>query len=326
MKKHLFLPFLLLFGISVSAQISINITNPTLYKLSGHNLFVQAKVTSAYEITSMVASTSGRQGAMGYNPTNSSYEAFVSLLGLNQGDTLLLTVTATDFFGNQNSATRLFIYDAPPELVIISPLKESVVRPYVNLKVKVVDKDSCNMAVYNSSNLIATYQNVKDSLVAILSLSAYNSSNGELKILAFDRKSQGNETLIRLNVETNAFLEEYKEVETKILDFNYNKILYNGNPSGLGYPKVLDITSNQISSIPFKIELSSNSYQLRMAHCLLALTHLYTRKFTGLSGVTTGIIIRLPHSVTSTVHFHWLVKVDLLNGIMAPAFIYETLP
>jgi len=177
LKFYFFFVFVLLSARGFS-QISISIDAPKINAPSPDVLSISVAVTSTNQLTSVVADVAGRTDTLTHYAGN-IFKGTISLIGLSEGDTLTLTVTATDLFSNQQTATRNFIYDNPPTLKFVQPLDSFVGTPVLFFNIKVKDYDSCNIAITSKGNNAMLYQaKVKDSLLANVDLTPAKGSKG----------------------------------------------------------------------------------------------------------------------------------------------------
>lgn len=175
------------------------------------------------------------------------YRGNLSLSGL-AGDTLTLTVSATDVQNNVGDTAVTFIYrplnDPGVSLTVDSLTDSSVVRSSLPLNAR---SPGNTIAVYKSDppsdQLITT---VQDSLPA-LDLSFYNGQKLTLKLVATDSLGRTATKEITAFVEGSPYLNEYLTVSGKILDFRYNKALV--AEKGTGYPVLVDAATGQ-QSVP----------------------------------------------------------------------------
>ncbi len=107
------------FGQSITLGFVSPRTSPP--QPEGHSLSIQVSVFSTYAVSTVTANVNGRQTSLIYSPIVDRYTGTLSLVGLPQ-DTLNVQVFATDVQSNQQTANVKFIYQAPPLLIIDSPL------------------------------------------------------------------------------------------------------------------------------------------------------------------------------------------------------------
>src|SRR2546421_9032900 len=89
-----------------AADITVNISQPASGAKASEKLFVQASVTSLYELSSVTAAVQGRQTNLVFSSAASAWTNTILLLGLARGQTTL-TVTAQDVFGNSAQTQRV---------------------------------------------------------------------------------------------------------------------------------------------------------------------------------------------------------------------------
>src|SRR4030088_896851 len=90
------------FAFVVGAAVTVNITLPSPNQIVGDSLQVNVSVSSTFEVTNVVAGTSGRQTHLRTSGP-SLFTGVVALSGVPSGPNSLV-VTATDAFGNTGSA------------------------------------------------------------------------------------------------------------------------------------------------------------------------------------------------------------------------------
>ncbi|HEX8334595.1 MAG TPA: hypothetical protein VF622_18365, partial [Segetibacter sp.] len=262
-----------------SAQISINIIAPQPEDIMtrgpvvvGDAVSISVRITSTYQLSTVKASVAGRETSLTYTGIDrdgSSFSGSLSLVGTKHGDTVDILVTAVDYLGNQKTANRKVIYDVRPVLTLESPLNETVARPTVRLKFKCEDIDSCKIQVrfpvtginhtdyYGAKTVFSG--TVKDSLDTILDLSQFDGVSGRLEISATDKRNYMVTSSSFIYVDTNPYLNEIVASDTKIIDFNYGKVLSYGKEK-LSYPVLIDVDTKQKTSIPIKLQARFINY------------------------------------------------------------------
>lgn len=245
----------LLLSFTASAQITVGIVSPLANAAVGTNMSVQVQVTSTYQIASVVADVTGRRDTLVYNSGSGRFIGTISLAGLSQG-TYQLNVTATDVFNNQQTATRLFVYDLPPIVTIDSPLNYSVARPLLAVALRWSDLDTCTVRIEWHGNNLDILHNAKhkDTLNLTLNLAAYNGTVRDLYIYVIDKKSQQTINMLNIYVDSSSNLIPFFSSRTAIADFNYNKVLAPGDTSP-SYPSLTNVNTGQQTIIPIKMEL-----------------------------------------------------------------------
>lgn len=103
------------------------------------------RVSSVYELTSVVASAGGRQSTLTplmpltTTPTcNGCRGGVLDLTGVPVGS-LELTITATDTRGATQAVTRSFVHDNPPRIVLAEPVDQSVGHGTIHVRATCVD-------------------------------------------------------------------------------------------------------------------------------------------------------------------------------------------
>lgn len=251
-------PLLFVFALSAvitsKAQVTVSITKPTLYKVVGDSLAVQASITSVYELDTVIASVGTRKTGLVFQ---GGFTGYINLSGLNEGDTLTLKVVARDKLSNADSATRRFIYDNPPVLIIEQPLNQSVARPTLPISIKCFDKDTVNVKISYRGNIIYTGK-AKDSLRTVINLLAYDTTAGELLLEVTDKRNQTSSSIVNVYVNSDISLIPVYDANSQIIDFNYNKVL--AAPEELDYPELGSILTGQKAFIPYRFLVEPISY------------------------------------------------------------------
>ncbi|WP_153800294.1 hypothetical protein [Foetidibacter luteolus] len=248
-----FFIFLLVSVFDASAEIEIN-TNTSV--AAGNNVRIISRISSTYQLSSVVATLKDRTDTLTYNVTEAYFEGSISLSGIKQG-TYQLSVTAKDVFDNHETKTVNFLFDQPPT-IIAGLLPHSVARPQLPIVLKWDDLDICTVSIewrdYNLSGLLYSGKH-KDSLNITVDLARSNGRRGEIWIFITDKKNQETISDIPIYVDSSSTLTEYFVANTPILDFNYNRVLVAGN--GLpDNPIVTDITTGQSTVIPVNSKVS----------------------------------------------------------------------
>src|SRR5579862_3642360 len=150
------------------ATFTFNIQQPQSNAIVGNQLVLQVGITSTYELKTVSAGVAGQSTNLGFSSPDSAWTNTLSLLAISRG-TNLLTITATDVFGNSGQTQSVFLKDLPPTLTIIEPTAGTVARPQFQLNVTAADDDPVGavISVYAGANLIATGTNSINSIVSI---------------------------------------------------------------------------------------------------------------------------------------------------------------
>src|SRR5262249_42960798 len=147
---------------------SFDVTNPWVGSVNEDNLYVQVGVTSTYEVQSVTATVSDRTTNLIYG-SNLGWTGNLALGGLARG-TQILTVVATDVFGNSGQTQTSFVHDLPPVLSVIEPATALFARPQFRVRASATDDDpngAVIKAYVNGSRLLAMATNTLDAVVDI---------------------------------------------------------------------------------------------------------------------------------------------------------------
>ncbi|MFP5040641.1 T9SS type A sorting domain-containing protein [Parasediminibacterium sp. JCM 36343] len=207
---------------------------------------------------------------MAYNNSTNYFEGVVLLNNsFNEGDTIPLLATATDFFGNTGTTTRKVIYDNPPLITLKSPLPYSVLTASrTSLPVKLIckDIDSCSVSIFFGGSLLneSTYYRgrlifsgkVKDSLLFTFDFSSFpDTLRSDFYVEVRDKKNQAAYTSSKIYIFRSPAVSEVYQANQEIADFKYNKILTYSDSSFIGYIyktnlNIVDALSNTQIQIP----------------------------------------------------------------------------
>jgi hypothetical protein len=258
MFKKILISFALFSGwVYSSAQITTSIIAPAANMPVGDFVTIKTKITSALQVNSAVATAGNQQANLVYNQSTSYFEGTIAIHAINgikQDDTVNITVTVTDILNNQQMKNVKVIYDLPPIVTVKEPLNESVARPVLPVKIYSTDKDTCTIVLSYLGTAVFTGK-IKDSLSTTINLGAYNGNSGEFTITVTDKRNQKSADTLIIHVDTSSALVEYFAADSKIFDFNYNKVLVAG--SNISYPAIITITGNQRETIPLLSILST---------------------------------------------------------------------
>jgi len=208
------------------------------------SLSIEVVVYAPAQVATVTATVENRQISLA-TFGGGIYRGDLSLTGL-AGDTLALTVSATDTQNNTGDTAITFIYrplnDPGVSLTIDNAVDSSVVRSALPLNARSAGN---TIQVYKSEStydqLIMT---VQDSLPS-LELSQYNGQRLTLKVVATDSLGRTARKQLTAFVESSPYLSEYLTVNGKLLDFRYNKALI--AEKGTGYPVLVDAATGQQS-------------------------------------------------------------------------------
>jgi hypothetical protein len=171
-KRYLDLPgtglfsqlILLLFVFSFQIQqsrgqsISVSFAFPPPGAIAHENLDVAVQVTSTYQLQGCLAFVEDRTNQLVFSA--GYWSGTLSLAGLARGNKVL-TVVATDVFGNSSQAQCSFVYDLPPTLVVTAPPNGTVVRSNVHVTASATDDGptapTIAVGVIDQNNLYIIY-------------------------------------------------------------------------------------------------------------------------------------------------------------------------
>ena len=137
-----------------SDNITIDLRGPTPTPgtLVGDTVYIVVSVTSLYIVQSVIVVVETREtnltysdcayhiGTMGGGVCQPGWLGTISLEGLTRG-TQVLTITATDIYGNMGIAEFSYVYDKKPILTIQAPLNNTVARPEIHIIASCTDDD-----------------------------------------------------------------------------------------------------------------------------------------------------------------------------------------
>ena len=129
-----------------ACSISVSIYNPSDRAVIADLVSIEAGVTSACQLQSVVASMPGQTTALSFDTGSQHWKADVSMTPVPFG-TVTLTVTATDIFGNTRANSVQILHDAPPTVIVDAPADGDIARPYLHVKVRCVDDDPAGCAL-----------------------------------------------------------------------------------------------------------------------------------------------------------------------------------
>ncbi len=200
---------------------------------------VAACVESTYEIDNVTANVEGRIVDLTFNNCGHCYPSShdcrcgwigkMSLSGIEKGPKLL-TVTATDVFGNSGDDTLPFQFDMRPVLKVIEPLPETVATPYLHVKAECIDDDPSGCVFMTVSTEPNTDRRMlakgETGIDTDIYLGPHSGRSVTLKVVATDTNLQTAQSLINLYAESSDKLVPYENVLGKILDVSGNRILF----------------------------------------------------------------------------------------------------
>jgi hypothetical protein len=203
--------------------ITINIVVPAEGGVGGYELPVLVTISSPFEVTSVKASTEDRELALTF--TTRGWTGNIPLAGVGYGEKML-TVTATDAFGNTAQAQRKYIHDVPPSLTVNAPLDETVAHSTVFIDVTCTDDGPAGCASLTASDDRQTIAVGRDSIKGFFPLTAPDGSDLRITFTALDSKGQQARLSRVVYTVTNQNLTEVETVGGHILDTQPDRILF----------------------------------------------------------------------------------------------------
>lgn len=255
MKKYLLISIIMIFTSFVSSQeILISIQNPTNYQLVGNNLDISVSVYSTLEITTALAVVENLESNLTYNYQTKLFEGVLSLSSLAQ-DTLTLNITVTDIDNNSSSVDLQFIYDTPPNILVIYPLDGSLARPTVNINTNCLEQNDNDCRINISIGSSVIFEGGSE-IIDELDLSDYEGSIVTLLFTAIDDRNQTTTVSRAVYVESSPFLKQIVRVPYPISDFDGNNLLYAKDTVDA---EIYDLNTTEIITIPFGNRIGSNN-------------------------------------------------------------------
>lgn len=224
MKKIILLTFFTFYVCLSYASITIQINTPVEYGVSADELTINVTVQSDFDISTIKAKVLDRETNLSL-VSQGNFTGTISLTGLPH-DTLTLKVFVTDIMNTTDSATRLFIFDVPPQFISLTPLNYSVARPFIKVHATGTEGSTIYYTLteqdYMEGHFINTFKNSFDT---IFDLSADEGNYVRFHILLKNVHGQNIDSLLVIYVNSSPYLQEYDSTADIILDFNYNKLL-----------------------------------------------------------------------------------------------------
>jgi hypothetical protein len=246
-------------------QISVTIITPENNLVDTSTVVVRARVTPGeYEITSVIATIENRQVSLiNIGPY---FQGTLSTSGLTIDSTYVLTITATDFIGNQGTVTKNVIVDPPPKIDIQLPVNYEVATPQLQIKAAANDNSDCRLVVvidfgYPTYQVAFrdTFMNSVDTTIS-LSDSGYQGLSPSVNFRAIDSRGQVQDSYRKIYVESSPYLERVFSTEGIINDMNYGKVLSYFNdysPDNNRNSIIANISTGQSSEIPNNVGVYS---------------------------------------------------------------------
>lgn len=246
MKK---LTVLLLFFFSCSFvnanSIDITFNAPLNNQVVDSSLHIQATVNSTFQVSSVVATIEGRQVNLNYVDLFMPYDGTISLAGLQQAVPLQLTVTVTDVFNTQQSASITVFYVKLPKVNLIYPAYQSNLYPSFRVKANAISIDpDCRLKVHLEIFGVVTFDFVVNSpvidTVLIVPPAFRISCATSLTVSAIDSWNQERGSSIDVFFNDNIYLSEIYTATSPIMDFKDGKVLFRDGAAG----KIYDISTH----------------------------------------------------------------------------------
>ena len=214
-------------------------------------LALYVKVSSTYQINGVTAHVENAQVDLAYydiacgphmticGPT---WLGTMPLTGLTRGNHVL-TVTATDYFGNTSTASATFFYDLVPNLVITEPISGTVVRQQLHIAASCSDDDpagcrSLTVKIGDANGNVLT--SGQTSIDEVVSLIAYEGTSVRLTFIATDSAYQETVDSRTLFIESSTKLIEIANVPGNIWDVQPDRILFLDTSTGGNILKIRD--------------------------------------------------------------------------------------
>jgi hypothetical protein len=209
---------------SYSQSVSVTINSPPFNMVAHENLYVSVQVTSTYQLQSCQAFVEDRTNQLTSSPPY--WIGTLSLAGLARGNKVL-TVVATDVFGNSNQAQRSFVYDLPPTLSVTAPPNGTVVRSNLHVTASANDDGPTPPIIdaVDQSNFYARGTNTLDTNIFLADGQALT-----LTIRATDSLGQTTNITRQVYVVLSSNLVEVARVSAgEIRDMDGDRILFVSN-------------------------------------------------------------------------------------------------
>lgn len=225
-------------------NISIFIVEPTPGGIVGSDLQIGVTVYSVYELQGASAQVEDRETTL---EAGSSYTwtGTLSLAGLEWGRKLL-TVIATDVFGESAQAQRSFIYDQKPNLSVLAPVNRTVVPANIYLHAICTDDNPAGCAwitVTVNGTVIASGKSEIDETVS------FGDYDGQAVTLEFDAQDSAGQYSTHeertVYVESSTKLIVVENVSGRIWDVQPDRILFFEESDDTYTLKILDRASKE---------------------------------------------------------------------------------
>jgi hypothetical protein len=214
------LPYASFTATGQSPPITVGIWTPLPGTVVGDTLQVKAKVTSTYEVTSVVATVADRQVTLTHSGTD--WIGTLILTGLPQASTTL-TVTATDYYAHTASSSVTFTHALPPTLSVTYPINGTVVRSGSARVAGSCEPAGCTVGAYIGSTLLASATNTLDVMV---SFASREGTKFRLEIRATGTASLKTSAYRRMYVESSSHLTEVAAASGLVWDVDATRLLY----------------------------------------------------------------------------------------------------
>jgi hypothetical protein len=215
------------------SSIQVTINNPP-NNPAGNPIAIRVSVASTFQLSQVVATIEGVNYPLAADPqTCSTCWTGSAAVTLTRG-THTITVTATDVFANQGSASSQFLFDQPPVLNVIAPADLAVARPGLRVTAFCADDDSgcqIRVQVVGCCTPIVLTQ-APGPLDSVVSLSQFDGQQITLEISAIDSIGQQTSTSKTIYVDSSTRYQQRAVANGQIIAFDETRLLVTGIDSG----------------------------------------------------------------------------------------------
>lgn len=220
---------MLLSATAMQAQMLVNIVEPAVNATASGSLQVRASVSSVVEVSTVTAEVEGQQVSLKYSQPLNAWTNSVPLAGISFGSHTLV-VNARDLFGGTAQGIRTFSVDNPPDLNVVAPLNDTVIRGQIYVDVTASDDGPTPpvIRVFNqfepfrpNRGLLMIGTNSVKGFVNVTSI-----LSGAVVIQVSDSAGQTRFIPRRAWVELSSNLVENASAPGRILDFSASRTLY----------------------------------------------------------------------------------------------------
>jgi hypothetical protein len=230
-------------------ELVVAIETPARCDSAASGFAVVADVQARYQIQEVRAGLGGREEALAFS--NGRWRGVLVFDGLGFGEHVV-TVAATDVFGNRGEATTIVVNDVAPRLNLGGPLGEVVARPSLRVIARCDDDnpDGCvsirlvGPPTQTSSSESASQCRESSAVVlasgtatidADVSLAAYEGRSPYLCIFAEDSRGRRVEWSGQVHVESSSRLVEVASAAGLVVDADATRLLWVDQQPGWPY-------------------------------------------------------------------------------------------